>query len=74
MSVVDELTAGLPRQGPGSNEATRQALAMTRDLPPRPHILDVGCGAGMQTLELARATGGKIVAVDLQQRRLDELM
>jgi SAM-dependent methyltransferase len=74
MSLFRELTEGLPRQGPGSPEATLRALGLARGLPPRPRILDVGCGPGAQTIELARATGGEIVAVDLHQRFLDELV
>ena len=69
-----ELTEGLPRQGPGSPESTRRALAMIRGLPAHPRILDVGCGPGAQTIELARATGGEIVALDIRQRFLDELV
>ncbi|HUO05539.1 MAG TPA: class I SAM-dependent methyltransferase [Candidatus Binataceae bacterium] len=68
-----ELTDGLPRQGPGSTTATLRALGLIRDMPVRPRILDVGCGPGAQTIDLARATGGEIVAVDLRERFLKEL-
>ena len=73
MSIFRELTEGLPRQAPGSASATLRALGLVRGLPTRPRILDVGCGPGAQTVELARATGGWIVAVDIRQRFLDEL-
>src|SRR6267378_7009567 len=73
MSLFRELTEGLPRQGPGSSEATLRALGLTRGLPEHPKILDVGCGPGAQTIDLARATNGEIVAVDIRQRFLDEL-
>ena len=73
MSIFRELTEGLPRQAPGSAAATLRALGLVRGLPSRPRILDVGCGPGAQTIELARATGGWIVAVDIRQRFLDEL-
>ncbi len=73
MSIFRELTEGLPRQAPGSPEATLRALGLARPMPPRPRILDVGCGPGAQTIELARATGGSIAAVDIRQRFLDEL-
>jgi ubiquinone/menaquinone biosynthesis C-methylase UbiE len=69
-----ELTAGLPRQGPGSTEATLRALAMVHGLPAHPRILDIGCGPGAQTIDLARATGGEIVALDNRQRFLDEML
>ncbi|MGA9721895.1 MAG: methyltransferase domain-containing protein [Candidatus Binatus sp.] len=73
MSIFRELTEGLPRQAPGSAAATLRALGLVRGLPPRPRILDVGCGPGAQTIDLARGTGGWIVAVDIRQRFLDEL-
>jgi len=46
---------------------------MTIDLPPKPHILDIGSGPGMQTMELAQISDGNIVAVDTHQPFLDEL-
>jgi ubiquinone/menaquinone biosynthesis C-methylase UbiE len=73
MCIFRELTEGLPRQAPGSAAATLRALSLIRGLPPRPRILDVGCGPGAQTIELARATRAWIVAVDIRQRFLDEL-
>ena len=73
MSIFRELTEGLPRQAPGSAAATLRALGLVRGLPTSPRILDVGCGPGAQTIELARATNGWIVAVDIRQRFLDEL-
>lgn len=73
MSIFRELTEGLPRQAPGSPEATLRALCMARGLPANPRVLDVGCGPGAQTIELARATRGSIIAVDIRQRFLDEL-
>jgi ubiquinone/menaquinone biosynthesis C-methylase UbiE len=73
VNIFRELTEGLPRQAPGSSAATLRALGLVRGLPPRPRILDVGCGPGAQTIELARATKGWIVAVDIRQRFLDEL-
>jgi len=69
-----ELYEGLPRQGPGSDEATLAALSMVTGLPARPDILDVGCGTGKQTLVLAKATGGIVTAVDTHQPFLDELL
>jgi len=73
MELFLEVTAGLPRQGPGSTAATLQALSMVAGLPRPPRILDVGCGPGAQTIDLARATGGSIVAMDLHQPFLHEL-
>ncbi|MBI1778443.1 MAG: class I SAM-dependent methyltransferase [Proteobacteria bacterium] len=42
-------------------------------LPPNLRVLDVGCGPGMQTLELARLTQGPIAALDTHRPFLDEL-
>ncbi len=65
---------GLPRQGPGSNECTQKAFSMLDDLPDRPEVLDIGCGAGMQTVELARICPNcHITAVDIHQPYLNEL-
>ncbi len=73
MEIFFELFDGLPRQGPGSNECTKKAYTMLTNLPNQPQILDVGCGVGMQTLELARLSSGKITALDNHQPYLDEL-
>jgi SAM-dependent methyltransferase len=68
-----EIHSGLPREGPGDNESTRKAFAALPKLPDEPFILDVACGPGMQTIELANLCKGDIVAVDLHQEFLDEL-
>ena len=54
----------LPRAGPGSNELTQNAFAMMSAVPESPRILDIGCGPGMQTIELLRLTSGTVVALD----------
>lgn len=65
---------GLPRQGPGSNECTKKAFSLLKDLPDQPEILDIGCGSGMQTVELARICPDcHITAVDIHQPFLDDL-
>ncbi|SRR5712691_1730673 len=73
MSLFWKLHSGLPREGPGCDEATSDALKSIIGLPPAPRILDIGCGPGMQTLVLARETRGSITAVDTHQPFLDEL-
>jgi ubiquinone/menaquinone biosynthesis C-methylase UbiE len=74
MSFIFTMHEGLPRQGPGSNECTRKAFSMLKDLPDRPEVLDIGCGSGMQTIELARICPGcRITAVDIHQPFLDDL-
>jgi SAM-dependent methyltransferase len=64
---------GLPREGPGSDEATREALRRLPPLPSSPRVLDLGCGPGAQTLVLARELGTRVVAVDLHRPFLDQL-
>ncbi len=73
MSIFFDIHKDLPRQGPGSDASTRRAFEMIPDLPLSPRILDIGCGPGMQTLELARISGGHITATDIHQPFLDQL-
>lgn len=73
LKVFWEVQRGLPRQGPGNDESTLRALALCRGVPPRPSVLDIGCGPGMQTLALARALTGPITAVDLHPEYLVQL-
>jgi ubiquinone/menaquinone biosynthesis C-methylase UbiE len=80
MSIFFDVHQYLPRAGPGDNSQTRKALSMLTDLPPRPRILDIGCGPGMQTIELAKHTDGTVMALDnhvpfldvLRQRAMEE--
>ncbi len=63
--IFFEVYEGLPRQGPGNRACAARALAFCRDLPESPAILDLGCGAGEQTLQLAElVASGSIVAID----------
>lgn len=68
-----EIHSGLPREGPGDDASTERAYAMATGLPPKPRILDMGCGPGMQTLALARISGGFITALDLHLPFLHEV-
>ncbi|MDJ0807370.1 MAG: methyltransferase domain-containing protein [Gammaproteobacteria bacterium] len=65
VELLVDLHSGLPRLGPGSKESTLKALAMCDCLPDNPDVLDIGCGCGAQTLVLATATQGQIIATDL---------
>ncbi|MEL7509727.1 MAG: class I SAM-dependent methyltransferase [Cyanobacteria bacterium J06554_1] len=65
MDYFLQIYGTLPRAGPGSNELTRRAFEMMSDVPESPRILDIGCGPGMQTVELLRLTSGTAVALDL---------
>ena len=46
---------------------------MFKDLPRNPRILDIGCGPGMQTIELAKLSDGHIDALDNHQPFLGQL-
>jgi SAM-dependent methyltransferase len=61
----------LPRQGPGCPAATRKAFSFIPSLPPEANILDIGCGKGVQTRDLAGLTDGTITALDNHQPFLD---
>lgn len=63
----------IPREGPGDNESTKKAFQLLPDLPARPQILDIGCGPGMQTIQLAKLTDGSITAIDTHEPFLREL-
>ena len=51
---------------------TRKAFHMLPQLD-KPHILDIGCGSGVPTLELARLCNGHIIGIDRNQSLLDSL-
>ena len=65
IELLVELHEGLDRLGPGDAQSTLRALRLCTELPPKPNILDVGCGTGAQTLTLAKNTNGTITATDL---------
>jgi serine/threonine-protein kinase HipA len=67
------LHSGLPREAPGSDESTREALRRLGPLPASPRVVDLGCGPGKQTRVLARELGVPVVAVDLHAPFLKEL-
>jgi ubiquinone/menaquinone biosynthesis C-methylase UbiE len=51
---------------------TRKAFQLLPELD-GPRILDVGCGSGVPTLELAKLSKGEVVGLDIDQSLLDEL-
>jgi ubiquinone/menaquinone biosynthesis C-methylase UbiE len=51
---------------------TRRAFRMLPKLD-RPRILDIGCGSGVPTMELARLGQGEVIGVDTDQSALDKL-
>ncbi len=69
-----EVHRGLPRQGPGLDACTLQALDLCAGLPEAARVLDIGCGPGMQTMALARALPQcDFTAVDRIVMFLDQL-
>ena len=39
----------------------------------KPRILDIGCGSGVPTMELAKLSDGEIIGIDINQKKLDRL-
>jgi len=73
MQIFCEVFETLPRQGPGNRACAARALALCRDLPPVPAVIDLGCGVGGQTRDLVELTSGKIVAVDSHAPSIERL-
>lgn len=63
-----------PRQGPGGNDETRLAIALS-GLGGKANlkVADIGCGTGASTLVLAAELGAHIIAVDFLDEFLAEL-
>jgi SAM-dependent methyltransferase len=66
VSLLIDLHQGTQRQGPGSTAATSRALALAGlEAGEALKVLDIGCGTGASTLQLAQELHGSITAVDL---------
>jgi ubiquinone/menaquinone biosynthesis C-methylase UbiE len=68
MVVVEEIEIARA----GFLKYTREAFLR---LPPqeRPKILDVGCGSGIPTIELAKLSNGEVTGIDIDKSCIDEL-
>jgi ubiquinone/menaquinone biosynthesis C-methylase UbiE len=64
LNMICEFFKDLDRQGPGSEQDTLRALSFLSDLPQNPKILDLGCGAGGQTITAAKQLSAEIIGVD----------
>jgi SAM-dependent methyltransferase len=63
--VFFDVHSGLPREGPGNRASTARALSLCGALPGGARVLDIACGPGRQTLDLAQLMpGADIAAVD----------
>jgi len=72
--IFFEVYESLPRQGPGNRACAARALSLCRDLRESPAILDLGCGVGGQTLQLAELVApGSIVAIDSHAPSIERL-
>lgn len=71
--IFFEIHQGLPREGPGDRGSTLRAFRLLTELPPDAAMLDVGCGPGQQTIDLARIHPGRIIALDTHPPYLDVL-
>lgn len=72
LEMIFKIHEELPRQGVGRDRYTRQAYGMLPRLR-EPRILDIGCGSGAPTLELARISGGRVIGMDVHRPYLDDL-
>ncbi len=73
MEVFFKIYEGLDREGPGNLAMTRCALDLCTGSPDKPAILELGCGTGGATLDLAELTNGTIIATDVYQPFLNRL-
>jgi SAM-dependent methyltransferase len=71
LSIIDDVLRAEELRT-GFLKYTRKAYALLSALD-RPRILDVGCGSGLPTIELARLSGGKVVGIDTDEPSLARL-
>jgi len=69
--ALSEIHQYFQREDSGRLSYTRKAFRMLPTLD-RPRILDIGCGLGGPTLQLARLSQGNIIGIDIDTPSLDE--
>jgi SAM-dependent methyltransferase len=63
--IFDALHGDLPREGPGSLDTAVQVLTLAQPFPSVATVLDIGCGTGAQTVDLATLLpDARITALD----------
>ena len=74
MELSEEILKELDAEGLRSIflKYTRKAFVSIPEMD-KPCILDIGCGTGMPTLELARLSKGEVTGIDIDQSALDKL-
>lgn len=70
MTNVERFEAGKDRVRARLCKFTRKAFQLLPKLD-SPSILDVGCGSGVSTMELAKLCDGRIVALDIDEHALN---
>lgn len=74
MKLMMYLHLNNSRQGPGSEEATNIAITLAKINKDKSYkIADIGCGTGAQTISLAKALKGEIIAIDIFEEFLEKL-
>ena len=73
VEIFFDIHSDLPREGPGSRATTAKALSLCGPLPQDARVLDIGCGPGQQTMDLADLLpGATITAIDNHPPFVDE--
>jgi ubiquinone/menaquinone biosynthesis C-methylase UbiE len=70
MNILNEMGKDLFREK--LSKYTRKAFEMLPFIE-HPSILDIGCGSGIPTLELAKLSNGEIIGLDVDQELLNNL-
>ena len=60
--IFFDIHKDLPREGSGREEYTLKAFEMIPAIK-NPRILDIGCGPGLPTIQLAKLTDGEVIGI-----------
>jgi ubiquinone/menaquinone biosynthesis C-methylase UbiE len=66
-----EVYDSIPRLVPGTNEFTRKAYSLLKNFPDISQLIDIGCGKGIQTIELASISNAQTTSVNNHRYFLD---